>query len=144
MSLSALALAALLTAQPLTAEPLTAEPLAGEASKSLTSGATSVSELHLRAPRVASQNTKAKRPPIVWSRDPSGPRPARAFVGRRDFVIYPLGANCKSALQKARGAAVAETQPLSKMPNGHLEFAVARLVDGCPVAAVMRADDKIR
>ena len=129
MSLSAIALTALLTAQALP------QPLAAQ---SLTSGVPSVGELHLRAPKAP----RAARPPISWSPTPSKAR--RPPLVARGFVIYPMGENCKSGLSVARGSAAGETQPLSKMPNSHLEFAVARLVDGCPVAAPMRADDKIQ
>lgn len=132
MSLSAIALTALLTAQPLPPEPLAAH--------SLTSGTTPVGELYLRAPKVGSQAVKAKRAPINWARGSS--KPKKTF-GRKDFFLYPQGPNCRSALQKARGAA-AEVQPLSKMPSAHLEFAVARLVDGCPVPVLMRAGETVR
>lgn len=126
MSLSAIALTALLAAQP------------------LTSGAPPLGELHLRAPKVGSQAVKAKRPPITWTRDSAQARKALSAFARRDFVLNPMGANCESVLRKARDSGTTEIQPLSKMPSAHLEFAVARLVDGCPVAALMRADDKIR
>lgn len=132
MSLSAIALTALLTVQALPA-PLPAQ--------SLTSSATSVGELHLR-PHRAHRPTRATQPPITWSHTPSKARGTP--LAPRGFVIYPMGANCKSGLSVARGTAAGEAQPLSKMPNGHLEFAVARLVDGCPVAVPMPADDKIR
>ena len=139
MSLSALGLAAaLLTAQPI-APPTTApRPLANQ---SPTSDATSVGELHLRSPR-AHRAPRAARPPISWSYTPSKARGVP--LPARGFVIYPLAENCRSGLSVARGPAAEKMQPLSKMPSGHLELAVARLVDGCPVAVPMRADDKIR
>lgn len=126
MFLSALALTALLTAQP------------------VVSGATPVGELNLRPPEIASGAAKAKRPPITWSRDSSRARKVRSAFAGRDFVLNPQGANCESALRMASRPAASEAQPLSKMPSAHLEFAVARLVDGCPVAVPMRVDDKIR
>lgn len=133
MSLSAIALTALLTAQ--APQALTSEH---PPTRSLTSGVPSVGELHLRAPKAP----RAARPPISWSPTPSKAR--RPPLVARGFVIYPMGENCKSGLSVARGTAAGEARPLSKMPSGHLEFTVARRVDGCPVAAPMRADDKIQ
>ena len=128
MSLSAIALVAVLTAKSL-------------AVQSMTSSVKPVDELYLQAPAAGSKAAR-KPPAISWSRTPPSGRLAPA-PGRRDFFLYPQGENCRPALSKALGTA-GEMLPLSKMPTGHLEFAVARLVDGCPVAVPMRADDKIR
>lgn len=55
----------------------------------------------------------------------------------RDFVVNPQMTNCKTAPQLVGHPETLTVQPLSKMPKAHGERAVARLVDGCPVAAMI-------
>ena len=67
----------------------------------------------------------------------SAARPAGAVSPRPStgFVIGPQARGCKRTAPELVGKPDALTaQPLTKMPMAHGEWAVARLVDGCPVA----------
>lgn len=67
--------------------------------------------------------------------DPLKPSPSTTAPRRRVVVRDTLMATCgRYGLEKAVVAETLKAQPLSKMPEAHGERAVARLVDGCPVA----------
>lgn len=54
------------------------------------------------------------------------------------FVRGPQAAGCRNnGLDQAGHPETLTVQPLSKMPKAHGELAVARLVDGCPVAVLI-------
>jgi hypothetical protein len=54
------------------------------------------------------------------------------------FVRDPQMVGCDpNKLQRAGDPEALKVQPLSKMPRAHGERAVARLVDGCPVAVMI-------
>lgn len=73
------------------------------------------------------------------------PAPARALSWRArkptpplGFVRGPQAAGCKNnGLEQAGHPETLKVQPLSKMPRARGEHAVARLVDGCPVAVLI-------
>ncbi|USQ95571.1 hypothetical protein [Caulobacter sp. RL271] len=57
---------------------------------------------------------------------------------RKTFVVNPQMVNCKSnGPELVASSETPRLQPLSKMPKAHGERAVARLVDGCPVAVTI-------
>jgi hypothetical protein len=63
------------------------------------------------------------------------PQRKRPPVG---FVRNPQMVSCDTnGLTRAGHPETATVQPLSKMPKAHGERAVARLVDGCPVAVMI-------
>lgn len=65
----------------------------------------------------------------------------RRFAYKRPplgFVRNPQMTDCKDAAPQPVGHPEAlQAQPLSQMPKAHGERAVARLVDGCPVAVLV-------
>ena len=110
------------------------------------------------APLADQQGVLLKHEPFDWAQ-PHKKRPlsspkalpwtveeARARVAKRarfkpptprDFVVNPQRTNCKTAPQLVGHPETLTVQPLSKMPKAHGERAVARLVDGCPVAVMI-------
>jgi|GEM_PF-2417617 len=57
---------------------------------------------------------------------------------KKRIIRSPMTPGCGSEpLQRAAHPEVVQVQPLSKMPQAHGELAVARLVDGCPVAVLI-------
>jgi hypothetical protein len=97
------------------------------------SRAQSVGELTI-APRKAMPRLPA--PPQMRSRF----TPSRTFkrAGPKDFVVNPQMANCRGeGPELIANAEMLQGQPLSKMPKARGERAVARLVDGCPVAVTI-------
>ncbi len=109
------------------------------------------------APMADQQGALLKHEPFDWARPhkkpalsspefrPWTPEGARFRVAKRgnfkptprDFVVNPQMTNCKTAPQLVGHPETLTVQPLSKMPEAHGERAVARLVDGCPVAVMI-------
>lgn len=63
---------------------------------------------------------------------------ARRLASKKDFVVDPQMVNCKSnGPELVSSSEKLRAVPLAKMPKAHGERAVARLVDGCPVAVTI-------
>lgn len=87
--------------------------------------------------------TVAPRRQRVWAVVPPrtsklGPPRMRRSALKKDFVVNPQMVNCKSnGPELVANSEKLRAVPLSKMPKAHGERAVARLVDGCPVAVTI-------
>lgn len=97
-----------------------------------------------RAPRRsidATQSVDTLTLPLPkWAKAAKAPRvPVRRFTKAPPaaFVRDPMMANCHTARQLVGHPETLQVQPLAKMPKAHGERAVARLVDGCPVAVLI-------
>jgi hypothetical protein len=67
--------------------------------------------------------------------DPSLDAPFKATPPRA-VARNPMMASCgRHGLERAGGSQTPTVQPLSRMPPARAEYAVARLIDGCPVAS---------
>lgn len=81
---------------------------------------------------VAPERARFIAPPRAAKLNPSR-RPAK-----KDFVVNPQMVNCKSnGPEPVASSEKLRAVPLSKLPRAHGERAVARLVDGCPVAVTI-------
>jgi hypothetical protein len=147
MLLSALTLAAMLQIAPVATPMATsvvipqaasAVGLKGYLSEARPAGiAQSVGELSVPVPKAARvARAKAAYEGRAQRFVPSFKRkPLRSMRG---FVRNPQMVNCDSnGLTPAGGPETQQLQPLSRMPRAHGERAVARLVDGCPVAVTI-------
>jgi len=125
MLLSALTFAAMLQAAP---EMGLTGHLDGQRSSA---GAQPVGELVV-IPHAAKPATVKGARALSWSRRAFKPAPPLGFVRG------PQAPGCRNnGLEHAGHPETLEVQPLSKMPKAHGERAVARLVDGCPVAVLI-------
>lgn len=85
------------------------------------------------APR--KQRVWAVAPPRTFKLVPPRTRPP---TPKKDFVVNPQMVNCKSiGPELVSSSEKLRAVPLAKMPKAHGERAVARLVDGCPVAVTI-------
>ncbi len=149
MLLSALTLAAMLQAAPMAAPMATsvAVPQAAPAvglkgyllQRKPFNTADQVDQLRMplakRAHRMSPEAALA-----LAARRSATPRQSKLAPPRRplNFVRGPQMANCENhGLERAGHPEAPQAQPLSKMPRAHGERAVARLVDGCPVAVLI-------
>jgi hypothetical protein len=83
-------------------------------------------------PRAAKPATVKEARALSWSRRAFKPAPPLGFVRG------PQAPGCRNnGLEQAGHPETLTVQPLSKMPKAHGELAVARLVDGCPVAVLI-------
>lgn len=83
-------------------------------------------------PHAAKPATVKEARALSWSRRAFKPAPPLGFVRG------PQAPGCRNnGLEHAGHPEALQVQPLSKMPKAHGERAVARLVDGCPVAVMI-------
>ena len=149
MLLSALTLAALLQAAPATPPAAIPEApsVAGQKGYLLQRGPYDpnqrVDQLRLPAPKLAHPATpdevraRRYRSPMFKVKPSRRPRP--------DFARHPQMVSCDSnGLSRAGQPETLRTQPLSKLPGAHLERAVVRLVDGCPVTVMVAQNGPAR
>jgi hypothetical protein len=86
--------------------------------------------------------TRGARQLEAWQTAPwETGRASRTFkarpLPRKSFVVNPQTANCRAAPELVGNPESLKAHPLSKMPRGHGERAVARMVDGCPVPVLI-------
>ncbi len=100
--------------------------------------ALSVGELSV-APRTRGSSLLHRSPAqLPFTAQSRGPFRIAPKPPKKGFVYNPQMANCRSAAPELAGRPERlQAQPLSKMPEARGERAVARLVDGCPVAVLI-------
>lgn len=99
-------------------------------------------------PYETSQSVDQLRMPFPKTRRPAPPRPPRKLTfaprPKLSFVRGPQ-AHCRSAAPQPVGhPETLMVEPLSKMPMARGEWAVAHMVDGCPVAVLIKQDNGAR
>jgi hypothetical protein len=129
MLLSALTLAAMLQVAPEVG-------LAGHLNEQRLSEAQPVGELTIPRKAKPAFVDRAPARSISWQDRKMSWR-ARKPTPQLGFVRGPQAAGCRKGLEQAGHPETLQVQPLSKMPRAHGELAVARLVDGCPVAVLI-------